>query len=199
MNPQSDPNSKAPTVILTTPRLILRTATEPDIPIMHARVLGDADVMRYVFQGAMTAEKAEQVMRKFFTFGDSVTGIAVLADKPTGDIIGFAGLFACTALGVDDLEIGFVLARHAWGRGIATEIGEAQLAFGFERLNCGRLLGLADPRNGPSIHALQKLGMQYLRDVTEPPRAARSIYMIEKDAWRARSPKTGTNEPRTDS
>jgi hypothetical protein len=40
-----------PAVILTTPRLILRAATEQDIPIMRERILGDGDVMRYVFQG----------------------------------------------------------------------------------------------------------------------------------------------------
>jgi len=30
--------------------LILRTATEPDIPIMHERILGNSEVMRYVFR-----------------------------------------------------------------------------------------------------------------------------------------------------
>jgi RimJ/RimL family protein N-acetyltransferase len=177
-----------PRVILTTPRLILRTATEPDIPIMHERVLGESDVMRYVFQGVpMTLERAGQVMRKFFTFGDSLTGIAILTEKPAAEIIGFAGVFPTEALGVEDLEIGFVLARNAWGRGIATEIGEAQLAFGFEQLNCPRLLGLADPRNEPSIHALKKLGLRYLKDVAEPGRANRSVFCIEAEAWRARA------------
>ena len=114
---------------MTTPRLILRTATEPDIAIMWERVLGDNDVMRYVFQGVpMTLERAGEVMRKFFTFGETLTGIAILTEKLTTEIIGFAGLFPCAALGTDDFEIGFVLARRAWGRGIATEIGEAQLA-----------------------------------------------------------------------
>ena len=179
---------KHPLVILTTPRLILRTAIEQDIPIMWQRILGDGDVMRYVFQGGpMTEQRAANVMRKYFTFGDSLTGIAILTERPSGDIIGFAGLFPCAALGADDLEIGFVLARHAWGRGIATEIGEAQLAFGFERLNCRRLLGLVDPRNAPSIHALQKLGLRYLKEVAEPPRANRSVFCIEIEEWRARA------------
>ena len=179
-------SEKQPRVILTTPRLILRTATEQDIPVMHERVLGDAEVMRYVFQGVpMTLERAEAVMRKFFTFGESLTGIAVLAEKPAAELIGFAGVFPTEALGVSDFEIGFVLARNAWGRGIATEIGEAQLAFGFEQLNCPRLLGLADPRNGPSIHALKKLGLRYLKDVMEPGRANRSVFCIESEAWRS--------------
>jgi ribosomal-protein-alanine N-acetyltransferase len=171
MNGESAPISHTPPrVILTTPRLTLRTATEQDIPVMHELVLGDAEVMRYVFQGVpMTLERAGQVMRKFFTFGESLTGIAILAEKPAGE------------------TIGFVLARNAWGRGIATEIGEAQLAFGFEQLNCPRLLGLADPQNGPSIHALKKLGLRYLKDVMEPGRANRSVFCIEVDTWRARA------------
>jgi RimJ/RimL family protein N-acetyltransferase len=180
---------KQPVVILTTPRLILRTATEQDIPVMQARILGDPEVMRYVFQGVpMTLERAERVMRKFFTFDGvtGVTGISVLADRPTGEIIGFAGLVPCEVLSEADFEIGFVLARDAWGRGFATEIGEAQLAFGFEQLGCRRLLGLVDPRNAPSIHVLQKLGLQYLKDVTEPLRASRSVFCIEADAWRAK-------------
>jgi RimJ/RimL family protein N-acetyltransferase len=188
MNDQPAPApKKQPLVILTTPRLILRTATDQDIPVMRERVLGDSDVMRYVFQGGpMTEERAEEVMRKHFTFGDSLTGIAVLTERPTDDIIGFAGLFPCTALETDDYEIGFVLARHAWGKGIATEIGEAQLAFGFEQLNCRRLLGLVDPQNRPSVHALQKLGLRYLKGITEPSRANRSVFCIEIEAWRNR-------------
>jgi len=178
---------KQPRVILTTQRLILRTATEPDIKILWERVLGDSDVMRYVFQGVpMTLERAGEVMRKFFTFGDTLTGIAVLTEKPADKVIGFAGLFPCAALGADDFEIGFVLARRAWGRGIATEIGEAQLAFGFDQLNCTRLLGLADPQNGPSIHALRKLGMRFLNDVMEPGRANRSVFCLEAEEWRQR-------------
>ena len=151
------------------------------------RVFGDGEVMRYAFAGVPTGEReAEDFMRSHFTFGDSLTGIATLTERPTGDVIGFAGLFPCTALGADDFEIGFVLARQAWGRGIATEIGEAQLAFGFDRLHCSRLLGLVEPRNAASIHALEKLGMRYLKDVAEPPRPNRSVYVIEADAWRSR-------------
>jgi len=180
-------SQQQPRVILTTPRLILRTATEPDIPIMHERILGNSEVMRYVFQGVpMTLGRAGQVMRKFFTFGESLTGMAILAEKPAAEIIGFAGLFPTEVLGADDFEIGFVLARRAWGRGIATEIGEAQLAFGFEQLNCGRLLGLADPRNRPSIHVLKKLGLRYLKDVAEPGRANRSVFCLEIGEWRQR-------------
>jgi ribosomal-protein-alanine N-acetyltransferase len=184
------PGPNQPIAILTTPRLILRAAIETDIPILQARVFGDSEVMRYAFAGVpMAKAEAERFMRAHFTFGDSLTGIATLTERPAGDVIGFAGLVPCGALGADDFEIGFVLARHAWGRGIATEIGEAQLAFGFDRLGCDRLLGLAEPRNAPSIHALGKLGMRYLKDIAEPGRAHRSLYVIESSEWRKRRTK----------
>src|ERR1700733_5331311 len=98
---------KQPVVILTTPRLILRTATEQDIPVMHARVLGCLEVRPYVFRGvAITLDRAERVMRKFFAFDGvtGVTGISVLTDRPTGEIIGFAGLVPCEVLGEADFE-----------------------------------------------------------------------------------------------
>ena len=180
-------SKKLPLVILTTPRLILRTAVEEDISVLQSLIFGDGDVMRFAFSGApMAGDAAEDFIRRFFTFGDTVTGFAVLTEKPAGEIIGFAGLASCGALGADDFEIGFVLARRAWGRGIATEIGEAQLAFGFEQLKCGRLLGMVDPRNAPSIHALEKLGMRYRATIADPKRGSRSVYVIEAGEWRQR-------------
>ena len=179
-------SGKEPIIILSTSRLVLRTTTENDVPILQERIFGDSDVMRYAFAGEpMAKERSESFMRRYFTFGDSLTGIATLTEKPANEVIGFAGLFSCDALGAEDFEIGFVLARQAWGRGIATEIGEAQLAFGFDRLGCQRLLGLVDSRNAPSIHVLKKLGMQYLKEVSDIKRD-RSVYIIEASEWRQR-------------
>jgi [ribosomal protein S5]-alanine N-acetyltransferase len=189
MNQQPAPASeKQPLVILTTPRLMLRAAAEQDIPVLQNLIFGDSDVMRFAFSGApMAGEAAEDFIRRFFTFGESLTGMAVLTEKPAGEVIGFAGLSPCQALEADDFEIGFVLARRAWGRGLATEIGEAQLAFGFEQLKCGRLLGLVDPRNAPSIHALEKLGMRYRTTIADPKRGSRNVYVIEAAEWRRRA------------
>ena len=188
MSQQHAPASKKqPLVILTTARLILRAAVEEDISILQNLIFGDSDVMRFAFSGApMAGDAAEDFIRRFFTFGSSLTGMAVLTEKPAGEIIGFAGLVPCDALGACDFEIGFVLARPAWGRGIATEIGEAQLTFGFEQLKCRRLLGLVDPRNAPSMHALEKLGMRHLKTIADAKRGSRLVYVIEAAEWRRR-------------
>ncbi|MFZ5735081.1 MAG: GNAT family N-acetyltransferase [Pseudomonadota bacterium] len=176
-----------PSVIIETPRLVLRAASDADIPVMYQRIFGDAEVMRHVFQGGvMGMERAEGFVRQHFTFGQTRTGIAILTEKADGNVIGFAGLFPCNALEADDFEIGFVMARQAWGRGYASEIGEAQLAMGFGEVGCRRLLGLVHPDNKASVHALTKLGLRYHSHVTSPTRPPRSVYVISADAWRDR-------------
>ena len=112
----------------------------------------------------------------------------MLADKASGEVIGFAGLNPCQVLADDDLEIGFVLSRKVWGRGLATEIGQAQLAFGFEQLERSRLLALASAQNAASTGTLQKLGMHYHSDVAPSGRSLRRVYYIGANEWRQRHP-----------
>lgn len=175
-------------VILTTPRLVLRAATDADIAVMHQRVFGDPDVMKRVFLGAvMSIERTEAFMREHFTFGATRTGIAILTERASASVIGFAGLFPCPELGKDDFEIGFVMAKEAWGKGYASEIGGAQLVMGFDELGCERLLGLVHPDNPASIHALTKLGMHYLTHISSQTRPPRSVYVISRQEWRERA------------
>ena len=176
---------KQPIVILQTSRLILRTTIEADIRHLQQRMFTDREVMRYALGGSPMADAdSETFIRQSFTFGPAITGMATLIDASTEDVVGFAGLSPCDSLGAADFEIGFVLARHVWGKGLATEIGEAQLRFGFDQLGCVRLLGLVDPKNAISIRALKKLGMNYVKDVVKPGRSDRQVYNIAVDEWR---------------
>src|SRR4051794_13705001 len=121
-------SEQQPLVILTTPRLILRAAVEEDISILQDLIFGDSDVMRFAFSGApMAGDAAEDFIRRFFTFGGSLTGFAVLTEKPAGEIIGFAGLASCGALGADDFEIAFSAWGRAWGGGTAAGSRQAHL------------------------------------------------------------------------
>lgn len=173
--------------IISTPRLVLRAASESDIPVIAERVLGNPDVMRHVFLGeVMAKDSAERFMREHFAFGDKRVGIAILTEKPSGNVIGFGGLFPCDALEADDLEIGFVMIKETWGKGYASEIGEAQLKMGFDEFGYSRLLGLVHPDNAASIRALTKLGMRYVKHVTSPKRPPRSVYVLSRKEWRDR-------------
>lgn len=85
-----------------------------------------------------------------------------------GTLIGRIGFSAVTAekeaqaaaLGVSgiDADFGFLVAASCRGTGIAQEVCEALLRYGFDYLGFLRVSADADPRNGASIRLLQKLG-----------------------------------------
>jgi len=172
-------------VVLTTQRMMLRAVGEVDILPLYEKIFSVPEVMAWVFGGAaLSLAESESFVRANFNFKGGPIGLCALIEKARGEIIGFAGLNPCRVLSGDDLEFGFVLAREAWGRGLATEIGRAQLAFGFEQLGRLRLLALASAENAASVGVLEKLGMRHHSDVTPSGRSLRRIYCIDADEWR---------------
>ena len=166
--------------IFSTTRLVLRATVDADIQPLHRRIFADADVIRYVFTGkAFSEAESAQFIRDRFNFSGAELGLSSLEEKGTSEVIGFSGLVPCRALGTDDLELGFVLAKDAWGKGYATEIGRAQIEFGFDRLGRSRLLALVDAANAPSINVITKLGMHHESDVAVEGRGQRRVYSIE--------------------
>ncbi len=186
MNHQS--TDETPEPVLVTERTVLRAARDSDIPALHSRIFGVPEVMRYVFAGvALPAGESEKLIRHHFNFGKGKIGLSVLADKASGGVLGYAGLHPCDALGRDDLEIGFVLAKGAWGKGLAREIGEAQLSLGFRELKRDRLLALAYPENLPSLRTIETLGMRHVTDAVVAGRGRRRIYSLSAAEWTRRN------------
>ena len=57
------------------------------------------------------------------------------------------------------VEVGWRLARWAWGRGYATEAGVASLAYGFDALGVGEIVSFTAIPNEPSIAVMERIGM----------------------------------------
>lgn len=80
--------------------------------------------------------------------------------RDTGEFIGFAGLDQ-----VDDcmpftgVEIGWRLARSAWGQGYATEAALATLAHGFDTLGLPEILAVTTATNLRSQAVMRRIGM----------------------------------------
>ncbi|GAA2232959.1 GNAT family N-acetyltransferase [Streptomyces nogalater] len=80
--------------------------------------------------------------------------------RATGRFIGFAGLDP-----VDDgmpftgVEIGWRLARSAWGQGYATEAALAVLAYGFDTLGLPEILAVTTSANHRSQAVMRRIGM----------------------------------------
>lgn len=57
-------------------------------------------------------------------------------------------------------ELGYLLARPYWGRGLMTEAATLTVAHAFGALNLGRLVAHADAENRGSRRVLEKIGMR---------------------------------------
>ena len=59
------------------------------------------------------------------------------------------------------VEVGWRLAREAWGQGYATEAGRACLDFGFDVLGLPEILAVTAAGNHRSRAVMHRLGMTY--------------------------------------
>lgn len=144
---------------LATLRLELRPPAPADAPALAAAI-GNYDVARWL--GAVPFPYTEDDAAKFIAKAQGQRGRAWLVFEDQA-LVGGAGLGA---------ELGYWLARPAWGRGLATELGDAlvDLHFGRQRgapLYAGHYLG-----NDRSARVLDKLGF---RPETVVARAARVL------------------------
>ena len=144
---------------LSTPRLVLRPFTAADEQAIHA-VYADPQVMRYVGHGAHRTRADTKRALRGYAEAIAARGYGFLAvvERESGALIGDAGLHPLAGRG-PDVEIGYTLARAAWGRGYATEVGRALVQHAFTELGVPRVVAQVEPDNYPSRHVLEKLGM----------------------------------------
>ena len=111
----------------------------------------------------------------------------------TGRFIGFVGLAAPTwkASFTPCVEIGWRLAREAWGRGYAPEAARECLRFAFLELQLDEVLSFTVPANHKSRRVMEKLGMTHCpEDDFDHPLIARGhalrrhvLYRLSRSAW----------------
>ena len=76
--------------------------------------------------------------------------------KETGRMIGRIGFL--NPEGWPGFEIGWTLARHAWGKGYAIEGARAALRYAFTTLDKPHVISLIHPDNTASIRVADRLG-----------------------------------------
>jgi RimJ/RimL family protein N-acetyltransferase len=82
--------------------------------------------------------------------------------RGSGEFIGFTGLDTVDdGLPVTGVEIGWRLARPAWGHGYATEAALAVLDHGFDHLGLAEILAITTATNLRSQAVMRRIGMTY--------------------------------------
>ena len=104
-------------------------------------------------------------------------GMWVVERQADGTLLGRVGLW--NPEGHPGLEVGWHLARQAWGQGYAIEAARAAMEWAWTVLEAPRLISIIHPENAASIHVAERLGEGFLRhDDTEDEPAV--IYGIER-------------------
>lgn len=152
-------------IVATTGRLTLRHLRPEDAAPLLA-VFGDAEVMRFG-DGPQPAAYVEAWVRRAIDEHYPAQGFGPYAvvERASGALLGYCGLFAFPDVGGrPEIELGYRLARAAWGRGYATEAAAAARDHAFATLGLARLIALIDPANTRSVAVAQKIGMRYERE-----------------------------------
>jgi ribosomal-protein-alanine N-acetyltransferase len=147
---------------LRTERLLLRSWRASDRG-PFAELNADAAVMEH-FPAPLSREQsdamADRIEAHMTEHGWGLWAVEVVGGP---EFVGFVGLARATfeAHFTPAVEVGWRLARHAWGRGYAPEAGAAVLAFAFAELALDEVVSFTSVGNVNSRRVMEKLGLTH--------------------------------------
>ncbi len=155
---------KIPWDILETDRCILRETVLEDVEDFY-RIYQEPVMTAYTDDLYTDHEREYQYIRDYIDkqYGFYGFGIWTVIEKASGAIIGRAGLSLRD--GFEELELGFLIGVPWQGKGFATEICKAVLAYGKECLYYDTIQALVIPENAASVAVCEKIGMQKAEEV----------------------------------
>jgi len=147
-------------MIFETARLLVRPWSADDAEGVFA-IYRDPEVTRFLGNSPTQLNLADSrawldriAVRNVAAGGLGMWAVVV---KATGVPIGSIGFGSLD--GGPEIEIGYHLARDAWGQGYATELAQAALRYGFTTLCLTRIVGVTFPENVASQRVLTKAGL----------------------------------------
>lgn len=144
--------------VLTTERLILRQLRTSDAEQVFA-IRSDRLVMRHVSRPlALTMDDAFTLIERITSTvaaNDAVQWAMTLKDDDR--LIGIIGFWRIIKEH-HYAELGYMLARDQWGRGLMSEAIGAVVACGFNVIGLHKVEAITRPTNAASMHALEKNG-----------------------------------------
>lgn len=86
-----------------------------------------------------------------------------LEQKMDGAFVGFAGLSKEIIDGVEEVHVGYRLARAWWHQGFATEAVDAVVDYGLTGGRCRDIYAIIEPAHKASIRVIEKTGFTFLK------------------------------------
>lgn len=149
--------------MITTARLILRPWRDADRDPYHA-LCSDPEVMRFLGPPQSRAESDAAIDRMQALQAASGYCFWAVERRADGALLGFCGLKPGPAPIEGKLEIGWRLAREAWGQGYAREAAEASLGWAWRALDVDEVVAITVHANARSWGLMERLGMRRVVD-----------------------------------
>jgi RimJ/RimL family protein N-acetyltransferase len=145
---------------LETERLVVRPVAEADLADLLL-VNGDDEVTRFLpYESWRSVDDGLAWLARMRKIEESGTGVQrVVIDKASGRAIGGCLLFRLEPASAR-AELGYVLGRRYWGRGLMREALAALIPHAFGTLGLRRLEAEVNPLNAPSCGLLERLGFR---------------------------------------
>jgi ribosomal-protein-alanine N-acetyltransferase len=165
-------------IILESERLLFRQHVSGDLEA-YCAMEQDPDVRRYIGGRPRTREEAEHRFKGSLKPVTNRLAMWATVFKPEGVYIGRCGIYPHfnhdDAIIDGEASLGLYIATEYWGRGFATEAGQAFIKFGFDELKLNRIVTMVQVGNDASVRVLEKLGFI----LTETEIGLRSFYHFE--------------------
>lgn len=148
---------------IETQRLRLRHFTPNDADELH-RIYSNPELFKYMSnEKPLLWEQTRTVINSIIESWQHYNfGVWALVDKRNQKLIGHCGLkYLENTL---EVQIGYLLLKRYWGKGLATEAALASLKYGFEVMKLPKIVAVAKPENIASRRVMEKVGMKYEKD-----------------------------------
>lgn len=151
---------------IATARLLLDRSKLADVPRLF-EFLGDGEAMRHTHAARSLKDCRRRVAVHERRRRRDGCAPWVIRTKEDRRIVGWGGLFDDPFDPGWGIELGYWFDPASWGRGYASELAEAAVAFSDDQLRLPELRAFARPENAASRRVLEKAGFRQERYVPE--------------------------------
>ena len=153
-------------VCLETDRLILREWKETDLDDLFEYASVDGVGQMAGWQPHKSLSDARFVL-KMFIDGKKTFALELKENHKVIGSLGLENMSSEIEGYTEDLigrEIGYVLSKDYWGRGIMPEAVKAVISYCFEKLHCDYLICSCSPENPQSARVIEKSGFRFVME-----------------------------------
>ena len=127
---------------------------------------GNAEAMRFVRPPSKNVDEVRERLEAMLESNRGAEwsrygwGLWALDEGQSAQIVGLVGLFPLARRG-PEIELAYHVVPSRWGRGYATEAGEALLDAAWRETDLDHVVAVAFEENRASTRVMEKLGMTY--------------------------------------